>query len=180
MCNGLKSAKLKVQNKKVIGGCVRAVDCDWWMCASAGLWLADVFERWAVIGGCVRALGCDWLTHRRSSPRFCQIFSMILIICSVSMSCRRSASHTDIRLHRSSRGVWRRVTAKTHGSPSPFLKMISLLEKSSSLMISGFSQFNHSGRLAEDMIRHSSNLKHRNIELKLKPEGFWISLFITP
>lgn len=42
--------------------------------------------------------------------------------------------------------------------PSPFLKIISLFWKSSSDMMSGFSQFSHSGLLADDMIRHSSNL----------------------
>lgn len=43
-------------------------------------------------------------------------------------------------------------------SPSPFLKMISLFWNSSSDMMSGFSQFNHSGLFADDIIRHSSSL----------------------
>ncbi len=34
----------------MIGGCVRAMGCDWWMCSSDGLSFADVCERWAVIG----------------------------------------------------------------------------------------------------------------------------------
>lgn len=46
-------------------------------------------------------------------------------------------------------------------SPSPFLKMISLFWKSSSDIISGFSQLSHNGRLADDIIRHSSRLKQK-------------------
>lgn len=37
--------------------------------------------------------------------------------------------------------------------------MISLFWKSSSDIISGFSQFSHRGRLADDIILHSSSLK---------------------
>lgn len=47
---------------------------------------------------------------------------------------------------------------KNDNSPSPFLKMISLFWKSSSDIISGFSQFSHRGRLADDIILHSSRL----------------------
>lgn len=39
--------------------------------------------------------------------------------------------------------------------------MISLFWKSSSDIISGFSQFSHKGRLADDIILHSSRLKQR-------------------
>ncbi|KAH0626060.1 hypothetical protein JD844_000774 [Phrynosoma platyrhinos] len=50
--------------------------------------------------------------------------------------------------------------------PSPFLNMISWFVKSSSDMMSGFSQLSHNGRLAEDMIRHSPLLtKGENLVL---------------
>ncbi|TNN38153.1 hypothetical protein EYF80_051691 [Liparis tanakae] len=48
-------------------------------------------------------------------------------------------------------------------------QMISLLVKSSSDIMSGFSQFSHRGRFAEDMIRHSSSLKTQTHVLHSTP-----------
>lgn len=50
--------------------------------------------------------------------------------------------------------------------------MISLFWKSSSDIISGFSQFSHRGRLADDIILHSSRLKqeiHTHAQKHRKP-----------
>lgn len=40
---------------------------------------------------CILAVMVKWGAYLRSRPWFCQMFSIILMICSVSMSCLRSA-----------------------------------------------------------------------------------------
>lgn len=49
---------------------------------------------------CILAVMVKWGAYLRSRPWFCQMFSIILMICSVSMSCLRSAeAHRDKKVN---------------------------------------------------------------------------------